>query len=236
MIKEAIQYLIDEVAPKEMFRVDGRPYTTRKINLITAPTMRPIETESLKSIISYLKNNCDNTEENNIIIHIKNETTVDVYSEGTEEMERHHFLHVKAPQSNICFSCFLEPSEFIIQTQSKFQPTDDSKYLLSIAGNITSEAIKNVGDSGIAQQVTVKQQISLKNEVLKPIVILKPYRTFREVEQPESSFLLRVKDGPSMAIFEADGGTWKIEARDNIKEYLEQNLKDVTDIKVTILS
>ena len=55
--------------------------------------------------------------------------------------------------------------------------------------------------------------------------VLKPYRTFVEVEQPESKFVFRMQTGPEMALFEADGGAWRIQAMKNIKEYLEKELK-----------
>lgn len=65
---------------------------------------------------------------------------------------------------------------------------------------------------------------------------LMPYRTFTEVKQPMSSFIFRVKDndrlGVSCALFEADGGAWKNEAKKNIKEYLEKELDGVPDIFV----
>lgn len=35
-----------------------------------------------------------------------------------------------------------------------------------------------------------------------------------------------VKDGPRAAIFEADGGAWKLAAVRNIKKYLEEKLKE----------
>lgn len=51
-----------------------------------------------------------------------------------------------------------------------------------------------------------------------------------------SSFIFRVKDndrlGVSCALFEADGGAWKNEAKKNIKEYLEKELDGVPDIFV----
>lgn len=61
-------------------------------------------------------------------------------------------------------------------------------------------------------------------------VTLKPYRTFTEVEQPESQFVFRMKedkyDGVQCALFEADGGAWKLGAMEYIKEYLERELED----------
>jgi hypothetical protein len=83
-------------------------------------------------------------------------------------------------------------------------------------------------DDGITQKVSIKRGLSgaLKDQVsLKPVVKLSPYRTFREVEQPESEFLLRVRldsnDVPTVALFEADGGAWINQATENIVQYIQ---------------
>ena len=56
---------------------------------------------------------------------------------------------------------------------------------------------------------------------------LRPFRTFQEVEQPESEFLLRMDEEGNIGLFEADGGMWKLTARQTIKAFLEANLSDL---------
>ena len=48
-----------------------------------------------------------------------------------------------------------------------------------------------------------------------------------QVAQPESMFLLRLKDGGNVGLYEADGGVWKLEATLNIAGYFEEHLKDL---------
>lgn len=59
---------------------------------------------------------------------------------------------------------------------------------------------------------------------------------FDALAQPMSNFIFRVKDndryGVTCALFEADGGAWKNEAKANIKAYLEKELADVSNIFV----
>ena len=45
---------------------------------------------------------------------------------------------------------------------------------------------------------------------------LRPYRTFKEIDQPESQFLLRLNENGNIGLFEADGGMWKLEAKKSI--------------------
>lgn len=65
-------------------------------------------------------------------------------------------------------------------------------------------------------------------------VNLIPYRTFLEVQQPASDFIFRMKSscGVQCAILEADGGAWKNEAMNNIKEYLKNALADLKQFTV----
>lgn len=58
---------------------------------------------------------------------------------------------------------------------------------------------------------------------------LQPYRTFLEVEQPASDFLLRLDKEGRPALYEADGGAWKLEAKRNIAAYLCEQLADLVE-------
>ena len=84
------------------------------------------------------------------------------------------------------------------------------------------------GDDGVTQKATVKKGINGKEDAVVPNPVnLRPYRTFTEVEQPESEFVFRMKQSDHdvcCALFEADGGAWKREAMKKVKEYLEFEL------------
>lgn len=92
--------------------------------------------------------------------------------------------------------------------------------------HLTDGTVAQAEDDGVSQRTTVKQGVQLKENVtVKGRVTLRPYRTFREVEQPASEFIfrLRSRDGgvPECALFEADGGKWKLDAVLTIKAWLE---------------
>ena len=65
-----------------------------------------------------------------------------------------------------------------------------------------------------------------KRESIEPRVALRPYRTFLEVEQPESEFLLWLDDNGNVGLFEADGGMWRQTAKASILAYFEARLSD----------
>jgi hypothetical protein len=102
---------------------------------------------------------------------------------------------------------------------------------LKCAGNISVEEVRNFSDDGVSQQVTGKVGINKLADIPVPNpVVLKPFRTFIEVEQPASKFIFRLHEGRTgleAALFEGDGGAWKREAMLTVKYYLEDALKDV---------
>jgi hypothetical protein len=128
------------------------------------------------------------------------------------------------------FGKFLSQEEFAIAFRSLFvkEEGDDFDYVLSYSSLVTGGTQIDGEDDGISQKVQVRRGISgvlKKSEVLKPVVKLSPYRTFREVKQPQSEFLLRVRlnqdDAPMAALFEADGGNWVNQAAESIVEYIQ---------------
>lgn len=117
---------------------------------------------------------------------------------------------------------------------------NDKETILKYAGTVESGTVAQYGDDGVSQKAVIQQTVTSKEDVVIPSPVnLIPYRTFLEVEQPSSSFIFRMKDvghgaEPEMALFEADGGAWKINAMKSIHGYLKENLKDlIMESKVT---
>lgn len=113
-----------------------------------------------------------------------------------------------------------------IALRTRFQETGDTLYAMKLLSDISLGAKVIYNDNGIATTVTTQKGVALQtNEQIKPLVNLKPYRTFQEVEQPESIFLIRLNDR-GISFTEADGGMWKLHARETVKKYLEDRLKE----------
>lgn len=100
------------------------------------------------------------------------------------------------------------------------------------------EVTKNIQDpntdAGTARKITVT--IAFKPNPVK----LRPYRTFAEIEQPQSSYVFRIQDsdrGPSFKLVEADGGLWKNATMKKIKEYLAYELaEELEKYHITIIA
>ena len=91
------------------------------------------------------------------------------------------------------------------------------------------------GDDGVTQQITAKTGIKLENVPVPNPVRLAAFRTFREVEQPESVYVLRLRRGPKLpqvALFIADGDAWKLEAMTRVFDFLKGALPEGTRLIV----
>lgn len=117
-----------------------------------------------------------------------------------------------------------------IELRSLFIPNEGTEYLLDLLSRMSDENTVSTNDNGVTQAVTARQGVALNAVVnVRPRIKLQPFRTFLEVAQPESEFLLRVDSEKGIAFFEADGGIWRLEAKRNIAEYFERGLKDLIE-------
>lgn len=127
----------------------------------------------------------------------------------------------------------LELLPFIIQLQTVFAASLERDALLEYVGGLSTGRTLKIEDDGVSQQVTKQdgvQRISPAQTVRRNWD-LAPFRTFHEVEQPGSTYLLRV-DGkqmegyvvPSAALYEADGGAWRVTAIGAVAAWLRSHL------------
>jgi hypothetical protein len=129
---------------------------------------------------------------------------------------------------------YVSHESFMVGLQAAFAEGGDRAAILSFAGRIEDGNTLKLEDDGITQSIEVKQGAVFREKAeVKRIVSLAPYRTFPEIAQPASIFLLRLKSGagenaqPSLALFEADGGAWKVQAIKAVAEYLRGKLEGV---------
>lgn len=235
MIREALQYLIGLGAANK-HEIGGQIFSDKPLHEIYAPLATPLVVRNLSGLVEYVLKNYD--DQPPMLIHVASPERVDIFSTYNRDMRRHHYVRADAQLPDIPFRRFIDVEAFNILLQSCFVPTDDRAKLLAVVGNIQEENVVTVGDSGVAQQVTAKTGVATVGNVIVPNpVLLKPFRTFVEIEQPESLFVFRMQKGPDCALFEADGGAWKLEAIHRIREYLDKALAEpIVSGQVRIIS
>lgn len=233
MIKEALQYLI-ELGRAELFYENGQTFSTQKLHLIEQPTAEAIRVHSLSGLVDYLKYDFDNYDR--LMLHVSSPTTVVCFSQLNNDCNRSEYIKAEAMLPSFDFDRWYDTETFNIKLQSCFVKNDDRDIMLKVVGNIKEETVSTVGDDGVSQAVVAKTGVATVANVKVPNpVVLKPYRTFVEVDQPESEFIFRMQSGPRCALFEADGGKWKLDAMNNIKNYLQEELKGLISTRQIII-
>ena len=241
MLSAAIEKIIDLAKPnvenfygdiycdKPMHRIDNY---VRVKNHITMTT--------LTSLIDYIKSSVDRKCRPHLV-HIVSPTEVKLMSTLDDDRERETLVIVKAEVPQFDFNHAIDHESFCIGVQSKFvdgpAEINDKALILKFAGTVKTGSVAEYSDDGVSQKATVKCGVSTLSEAVVPSpCMLMPYRTFIEVEQPRSTFIFRLSEGRDndvyCALYEADGGAWKNEAKQNIYEYLTEELKEYLDILV----
>jgi hypothetical protein len=172
------------------------------------------------------------------IVHVENPTTVSVKGpaegESTDFRRRTHLVATtELVQIGFPFGRFTDAEMFFIGLQTAFVADEHSANLLTFVASIRENKVAETTDSGYAQRVSVQQGISFIGDRTVPNPwTLRPWRTFVEIEQPASAFVVRLqraKEGerPQTALFEADGARWKLEAILAIAAYLRAKVPGV---------
>lgn len=233
---EAIASL--EREKNQTVKIGERTYSPRPLTLIDEdPREEPISTGTLKSIVDYITSGIDGINAGDMMIHIEGPQRVSLISKVSGfQRKRTMYIRASALVPNFRFENWMDPESFIISLQSLFAPGGDKEKVLSIFGNIKSEAVQNHADNGITQKVTIRSGVAVRENAIVPNPVqLAPFRSFPEIEQPLSPFVLRVKDSgkdqpPGCALFPADGGLWQTEAIKRIAAWFAGQLG--TGIKI----
>lgn len=229
MIKEALQYIVG-LSEANIKEICGQKYSDKELRRISYnPKAESIRMGTLTSFVEYLKSEADPMM-NKMFVHIVSPMEVRLISRLDNERIRETLVKVVCDTPDFTYGHYIGHEEFLIALQAKFLPNQDRELLLKFAGTVENGTVAQYGDDGVTQKATVKTGIASKGDAIVPNPVkLRPYRTFIEVKQPESEFIFRMKEdergGVQCAVFEADGGAWRNEAMDNIKEYLRHELE-----------
>lgn len=226
MLKEFAQYLVS-LKDNKTYEINGETYSDSALHRIAPYVPRPdkLNVTGLDSIVKLVKAEMKKVTLP-VFIRVDNPTSVTVLSALDKDMNRDVLFHAECDVPGFREG-FREYDKAIIEIRSKFAPDGDVDYILDLLSRINKENGVSTSDNGVSQTVEARTGVSLKQMVnVRPRVTLSPYRTFLEVEQPASEFLLRLNDDGDVGLFEADGGMWKLEAKKYILAYFDDALND----------
>jgi len=232
-----MQSKLDAEQRPQAFTVDGQTYISTGRNYERVKPVLPdkiVKPEtftafSLDGLIDYIKTDVDGVfgdKERRHIVRVTSPTKVEVISPVTGFwLERVTVAQCTAVVPEIQFGRYMDTDDFQIMVQTCFQDSENRAKVLMLAGSVRKEQNMQTADDGVSQKLTVNTGVvTVADVTVKNPVVLTPFRTFREVEQPESPFILRFNEEARAALFTGDGSGWKLAAVARIAEYLKNNL------------
>ncbi len=236
MTRDALQYVVG-LKTAEVLDINGGKYVDKDVHRVDKELRASaIQMNTLTSLVDYLKAGVDSMADK-MLVQVVSPMKVRVLSMLDADRKREELVDVEAMIPDFEYGRYMGNERFIIALQSKFINNDDRALLLQFAGTVKDESIAQYGDDGVTQKATIKTGITSVGDAVVPNPVkLRPFRTFIEVEQPESAFVFRMRQaeghGVECAIFEADGGAWKNTAMKSIKEYLQYELAELPQFTV----
>ena len=233
MLQKLIQHIQDTARPlitkvdDSTFRITSGGDVEEILPSIYHPDILPLS--SLDAMVKMVKTEAQRFTDDPLYITIPNHLAVQCFTQPdpNKRFFRQFFYEANAtdvPGWAEKNSLGFEEAQIALRT--RFQETPDTIYAMKLLSDISLGAKVIYNDNGIATTITSQKGVALQtNEQIRPLVRLRPYRTFQEIEQPESIFLIRVNDR-GISFIEADGGMWKLAARETIKKFLDENLPD----------
>ena len=240
MLKEAIEKIVELAYPLIYKTTDEHTYACyqdKPVELrpeIDEP--EPLFLNSLDALVHLIRS-ADGFVVPTLFVSVESHNSVNVFGplEKEERWRRKIFYQaVAADVPGWESETRLPFDQAAVALMTRFQENEDQKYALRLLSQITTGAKVTYADNGIATTIVTAKGVGLsENTTIRPLVKLRPYRTFQEVEQPEGIFLIRI-DERGITFTEADGGMWKLTARNTVKAWLQEQLQDLPQVTVML--
>ena len=239
--KEALEYLsskgtigttVEIEGYTYVIDCEGRPVAPPRYEL---PTAANIEETSLSAFVGYLRRNIDKLDRERLQVVVDSPTNVSVRGWlHARNRKRDIFCRAQPILPKLTgvatLDQFASLHDFRLNLLTCFAPTPERNKLLESLRLVKKNTAIENSDDGLNQSLVVKAGVDLVSSVPLPNpVSLAPYRTFLEVQQPVSDFLLRMDGGGEgrvqARLVLVDGGMWDLAARTAVGQDLQALLK-----------
>ena len=229
MLKDALEYLVSLQPYRE--KIGQIEYADRPMFAVVPPRAKPLGFQRLQGFVDHLLMP-DLVGTEGTFVHVVSPFEVQYLSKlDCDHRDRECYSLATYAIPGFKWGQFLVPDEFVIAAQCLMVDTPERARLLELVGNAAAERVVTSTDDGVSQTVAAKAGVSLKAS--KPInnpFVLQPHRTFAEVAQPASPFILRAKQAaenqmPLFALFSCDNEAWQLDAVENIRAWLDLKLQ-----------
>lgn len=227
---------IVKVGDREFSTVDLKEIPVKKEH-----SPAPIKVSTLTGLQDYVDANKDKLQLENCALLVQGSGTVLLVSELRGETKQRHVYMIAqvidrfAGNKAFQFGQYLSREDMTVSLLTLFeQGRGDTAIVQKLVGNVQDEAVRTERDDGHSQVVVSRNALTMLEDVKVPNPVrLAPFRTFPEVDQPDSLFTFRLKSFNSelkAALFEADGGAWQQDAIGSVASWLRKSIAGVTVI------
>lgn len=234
MIEKAINKIVEltKLAGPKSVEINGLTYygDGNRLELMKPPVIGPIEGSTLLSVCDYV-NLCAEKEGVTVgylIVESPADIKVVISADQTFRRRQYPFT-ASAIVDRFSYGQNISIDEFIPKVKSMFSDGGDKDELLKFTGNVTAESSVSVEDDGTTQRVQVKKGIARREDVALPqTVVLHPFETFPEIDQPARKFVFRIQKDENTfycRLIPADGEAWKVPVKEQIAAFLKEKLQ-----------
>lgn len=170
----------------KIFEIGGQTYTDGHLTRIPPHVDRPeaISVSGLDGVCKLIRTELEKVD-TTIMVQAKSYKSVEVMTTYLPDFSRNILYRAEADAPGL-HTGFRGREVALIELRSLFIPNEGTAYLLDLLSRMTDEKSVSTNDNGVTQTVETRQGVALNALVeVKPRVMLRPFRTFLEVEQPE---------------------------------------------------
>lgn len=232
---EKIEELVKEASAN--MTLDGKVWSTRRYErVLFEPLPDPMNVSTLSGFADFITANIDRITLTDVAAMVRGPEKVSLVSKlQGEKLDRATYITASVDSSlkQFQFEKYIETEQFIVTLRSMFEQSKDLDKIISYVSKIKGGESFSLEDDGVSQVASSSKGVSgaLTEKATAPAIVrLRPFRTFRDIEQVESEFLFRMKlintDDKIVgcALFEADGGRWRNQATLAIRDYIKEAL------------
>lgn len=230
MLKEFLKYVVDDLSQIAFIQEGSHTFTAKPVHYLSPPLPKPVEFNTLSGFAAFVGRMLAHEApadgmKSDMIVRIINPNLVVLESLLTNDYNQRPVIAQTSTGlqgQTFKFGEYMSQEDFLIGLRMRFVSTFQIDRLIQLIGNISLTSNIEVSDDGFTQSIGQKAGVVLKSRAELPSEItLAPYRTFLDTIQPESPFFVRAQkngrtDMPELALFECDGGQWKLAAMHNI--------------------
>jgi hypothetical protein len=241
MIKEALMYLHGLGRP-DIQNVAGVDYCDRKLSAIlpSGRAQAPIKLHSLKGFEDYLTRcgEMDQFGPGDTFIVIESAHSIQALTKLDEFGRRFVMAYlVKEIDFKFPLGDAVSLERFIMGLMRDFYKTPDLEELSAMAANVSAEHSQQIKDTGVSQEIVIKQGVEFATKATKFHYELFPRRSWSELGKIPGNFFVRFvapqdpKGSIRASLTEVAEEFYDIQVRDRLRERFSKTLAGWTVIE-----